>query len=271
MALTKLEDLINPEVLAPMIEEELAARIIFTNTVAQVDATLQGRPGDTITIPTWAYIGMAADLAEGVADVPVALEVSSRPFTVKKVAKSVELSDEALLSAYGDPAGTAARQVGKAIADKVEFDIVAALADATLTSGDALTSISYNAVVDAMGKFEDEDLGTAKYLFINPKQYTELLKDDKFTPASAFGDGVLQSGVVGRIAGCEVVVSKRVANGTAYIVKPGAVAYFFKRGLNVETDRDILAKTNIVAADHHYLAALLDESKVVEMTVKPVA
>lgn len=270
MAQTLLADLINPEVLAPMVEEELAARIIFTNTVAQVDATLQGRPGDTITIPTWAYIGMAADLAEGVADVPVSLTVSSRPFKVKKVARSIELSDEGLLSAYGDPAGNAARQLGKAIADKVEFDVVAALAGATLTSGTNLIDISYNGIVDAMSKFEDEDLGTAKYLFVSPAQYAQLLKDDKFTPASAFGDGVLQSGVVGRIAGCEVVVSKRLANGQAYIVKPGAVAYFFKRGLNVETDRNVLSKMNIIAADHHYLAALLDEGKVVSYVVKPV-
>jgi len=271
MALTPLANLINPEVLAQMVEEELAARVIFTNTIARVDNTLQGQPGNTITIPVWEYIGMAADLAEGDADVPVELEVNSTPYTIKKTAKAVELTDEAVLSGYGDPLGTAARQIGKAIADKVDFDIVEALRDASLTAGDALTSISYEGIVVAMDEFADEDLGTVKYLFINPKQYTEILLDERFTPASQFGDNVLQNGVVGRIAGCDVVVSRRLANGEAFIVKPEAVGYFFKRGLNLETDRNVLSKTTIVAADHHYVAALVDESKVVAYTVKPVA
>jgi len=56
MALTPLANLINPEVLAQMVEEELAARVIFTNTIARVDNTLQGQPGNTITIPVWEYL-----------------------------------------------------------------------------------------------------------------------------------------------------------------------------------------------------------------------
>jgi len=271
MALTRIADLINPEVLSQMVEEELEARIAFTQTIATVDNTLEGRPGNTITIPVWEYIGMAADLAEGVADVPVELAVTSQPFTVKKVAKSVELSDEAVLSGYGDPLGAASRQLGKAIADKVDFDVVAALEDATLTSGTALIDISYNAVVDALAKFEEEYFVVAKYLFVSPAQYTQLIKDAKFTPASEFGAGVLQNGVIGRIAGCDVVVSRRLADGQAYIAKPGAVGYFFKRGLNLETDRNVLAKATVISADHHYVVALVDEAKVVAITVKPAA
>lgn len=270
MAQTRIADLINPEVLAQMVEEELGARIAFTQTIATVDNTLVGRPGNTITIPVWEYIGMAADLAEGVADVPVALSVTSTPFTVKKVAKSAELTDESVLAGYGDPLGSAARQLGKAIADKVDFDVVGALASATLTSGTNLIDISYNGIVDALAKFEEEDFGIAKFLFVAPAQYAQLLKDAKFTPASEFGAGVLQNGVIGRIAGCEVIVSKRLANGQAYIVKPGAVGYFFKRELSIETDRNALAKTTIIAADHHYVAALIDAGKVVNYVVKPV-
>jgi len=270
MALTLLANLIDPEVLADAVEEELEARIVFTQTVAEVDATLEGRAGSTINIPVWEYIGMAGDLAEGIDDVPVALSASTTPFTVKKTSKTIQLSDEAVLSGYGDPLGVASRQLGKAIADKVDFDMVGALADATLTSGTNLISISYAGIVDAIAKFEEEDFGIRKFLFVAPAQYTELLKDDKFTPASAFGDGVLQSGVIGRIAGCDVVVSRRLADGQAYVVKPGALRYFFKRGLNLETQRNIINKTTYISADHHYVVALVDEAKVVNYTVKPV-
>lgn len=65
MALTKLEQLVDPEVMAPMISAKLTKAIKVT-PFAKIDYTLQGRAGDTITVPKFQYIGDAEDLAEGV-------------------------------------------------------------------------------------------------------------------------------------------------------------------------------------------------------------
>lgn len=53
MALTKLEQLVDPEVMAPMISAKLKKAIKVT-PFAKIDTTLQGRAGSTITVPKYA-------------------------------------------------------------------------------------------------------------------------------------------------------------------------------------------------------------------------
>ena len=117
MAMTKLENLINPEVMADMISGTIEKKIVVT-PFAKVDTTLQGRPGDTITIPKYAYIGDAGEVAEGAEVTPEMLTASTTEVTVKKVMKAVTLTDEAILSGYGNPVGEANAQIAKAIAGK---------------------------------------------------------------------------------------------------------------------------------------------------------
>ena len=267
MAKTLLVNGINPDVMADMISGKLTNAIRFS-TVAEIDTTLVAQPGDTITVPVWAYIGNAADLAEGVADVPVVLSASSTPATVKKVAKSVELTDEMALSGLGDPLGEAANQVALAIAGKVDADILTALKTTALTAGNVANVIDHSQVVAGVMAFADEEVGQSMYLFVHPYQYGELQLDAKFQEAAP---ELMRSGIVGRIAGCDVIVSKQIVNGAPIIAKNAAVKVYMKKDVSVETDRNILAKTTVIAADEHYVAVLADASKAVKLAVKPKA
>ena len=56
------------------------------------------------------------------------------------------------------------------------------------------------------------------------------------------------------------------ADGTAE--EAPALTIYMKRNVEVETDRDILAKTTVISADEHYGVALSNESKVVVATFK---
>ena len=95
--------------------------------LAVLDYTLQGRPGSTITLPSYAYIGDAEDVAEG-DDIPIAkLTQCSVEATIKKAGKGVQLTDESILSGYGDPVGEAIDQLGLSIASKTDNDVVAIL------------------------------------------------------------------------------------------------------------------------------------------------
>jgi len=266
MAVTLLANVINPEVMADMVSAKLPTAIKFSNSIAQIDSTLVGRAGDTITIPVWAYIGNAADLAEGVADVPVALSASDSTHTVKKIAKSIAMTDETALSGLGDPLGQAADQLAMSIAKKIDVDVLTALKTTALVAGNVANVITHGQVVAGIMAFEDEEIGERKFLFVNPNQYGELQLDTKFTDATP---EMLRSGVVGMIAGCEVIVSKDIVNGFPIVAKPGAVLIYMKRDVNIETDRDILAKTTTIAADEHYVAVLADASKAVKLSVKP--
>ena len=258
MALTKLQNMINPEVLGAFLETKLV-NAIKLSPLAVVGTELQGRAGNTLTLPTWQYIGDAADLAEGVADVPVSLEAQSREITIKKASKSVEITDEALLSGYGNPADEIASQLLTSIASKVEADCFAALATASLTQSG---TVSADTVADALVKF-GEDLDEEMFLFINPADYAAIRKNPNF--AYVNGQQMTIGGTVGFIFNCAVVVSNRVAANTAYIVKRGALGIELKRGVNVESDRDILRKTNVYSVDEHYVAYLRDASKVIKI------
>lgn len=265
MPVTKLQNMIDPQVLADMISAELENAIRFS-PLAVVDRTLQGRPGSTVTVPRFKYIGDAKDVAEGAAIDLALLETATEDFTIKKAGKGVEITDEAVLSGYGDPLGEAAKQLRMSIANKVDNDVLAALETTTLTYESA-DGITIDAVDAAQGIFNDEDT-EPMVLIANPKDVAKLRKSagQDWTRGSDLGDRILVSGVFGEVLGAQIIRSRKVAEGTAYLVKRGALAIYLKRDIMVEDDRDIIHKTTVITADQHYGAHLFDESKAVKIT-----
>ena len=272
MTQTQKSNLVIPEVMAQMIQAELPNLIRFS-PLAQVDSTLQGRPGDTVTVPKWAYIGDAEDVAEGQ---PIPLDqmgTSDDTFTIKKAGKGVELTDEAVLSGYGDPLGEAQRQLALSIANKVDNDTLTALQGATQTYSTAAGSgLTVTELDSAQQVFGDEELGDM-VLIAHPKDAANLRADaaNQWARASELGDTILRTGTFGEILGAQVVRSNKLAEGEAYLVKAGALGLYMKRDVMVESDRDIVNKTTVVTADEHYGVHIKDESKVVAITVTPAA
>lgn len=227
MAMTKLENLVNPQVMADMISATLPKKIKFA-PIAYIDTTLTGRPGNTITVPKYAYIGDAEDVAEGVAMGTTVLTASTTQATVKKAGKAVEITDESVLSAYGDPIGQANEQLSMSIAAKIDNDGYDALCGASLVYNGASSVIGYAAIVDANSLFEDEsDDALTKIMFIHPNQEATLRKDSDFKDKNRYPLDVVMNGTIGSIAGAQVVKSKKVkrvkyeknnASGTITIV-----------------------------------------------------
>ena len=282
MALTKIEDLINPEVLAPMISAKIEKKVVVSK-IAKVDTTLQGQPGSEVTVPQYKYIGDAEDIAEGIAMGTAKLETGSTKFTIKKAGKGVSITDEAMLSGYGDPVGESENQLAKAIANKVDNDVVEAITreaedGVQLVYGDGSAKISYAGVVDAEDLF-DEEVSSDKVLYVNPKQMTQLRKDTDFLSADKYDGNVMVSGEVGKIGTCRVVRSKKVVKdetGTYYlnpIVKltndneteedAPAVTIYLKRDTQVERERKADAGITNIFTNKHYGVALTNTSKVV--------
>ena len=284
MAVTKLEKMINPEVMSEMISAKVEKKVSVI-PFAKVDTTLEGRAGNTITIPVFGYIGDAADVAEGASIGASELTTTDKQFTVAKIGKGVDLTDEAILSGYGDPVGEANKQLAMAISQKIDQDAIDALYGASLKYDDISNKISYAGIVDAIDKFEEE-FNTEKVIFVHPKQVSQLRKDSDFTSADKYVNGnyIAVNGEIGKIANARVVVSKRVKEDDTHagyvnpIVKinfdteteesASALTIFLKKGVAVETDRDIDKQINMIRASEHYICALTDESKVVLATFK---
>lgn len=257
---TKLENLVNPQVLADMISAELPKAIRFA-PLAVVGRRLEGRAGNTITMPKYGYIGDAEDVAEG-ADIPVSqMTTTTRQVTVKKAGKGVEITDEAVLSGYGDPIGELRKQLVMSIANKVDNDSLAALKTATLTYSGALT---VNSLLAARAKF-GELVNQPAVLIINSANYAKIAAEVVSLEKSY--DKVLIDGVVGKIAGLQVLISDKLSATEAFIVAEGALGIELKRTVQVESDRDIIAKVTVFTADEHYVAYLKDETKAIKITV----
>lgn len=276
MSMTKLAQLIDPEVMAPMISAKLSEAIVAT-PFANIDTTLVGRPGSTITVPKYQYIGDAEDLAEGVNADTAQLTTIHAEYKVKKAVKQVQLTDEAVLSGYGNPVGETNSQLAKAIASKVDNDVMTALKGAQLGYTGAETGISYDEVVNAIDVLNEEE-NVEKVMFIHPKQVSQLRKDNDFISNDKYPNNVIMKGEIGMIANTRIVVSKKAVNAakTQFLnpiveLKPesqtgdesAAITIYLKRNANVETERNLNNYTTLIGADEHYVAALTDESKVV--------
>jgi len=275
MTQTKIAQMVNPEVLADMVSAKLPKMIKFT-PLAYVERELVGQPGNTVTVAKWVYSGDAKDITEGEAIVPDQLTTDKSTMTVKKAGKGVEVTDEALLSGYGDPLGQAARQISLAIANKVDNDLVVEAKKATQYVDDAPTT---GAALDkALAVFEDEE--DARYVaIVNPKDAIDLRADTvkEWVRGSEIGANIIISGTFGETHGVQIVRSKKVEKGKGFLVKVsavetdtddvakyGAFVINLKRDVEIEKDRDILKKTTVITGDEHYGVYLYDPTKVVK-------
>lgn len=256
---TKIADLINPQVLGDMISAELEHAIVFA-PLATVGTRLEGRAGNTITMPRFGYIGDATEVAEG-EDIPISkMETSETEVTVKKAGKGVELTDEAVLNGYGDNVGEAKSQIVMALANKIDNDMLASLKNATLTATGAMT---VGGLITAKAKF-GEKVNQPAVVVINSANYAKIATEILSLENS---DNVLLNGVVGKVGGLQVAISDKLEANEAYIVAPGALGLEYKRRVQVETDRDIVSKTNVITGDVHYATYLRDESKAIKVTL----
>lgn len=275
MTQTKLAQMINPEVMADMVSAKLDKMIKFT-PLAYVERMLVGQPGTTITVPKWEYSGDAKDVAEGEAITPDQLTTKKSTMTIKKAGKGIELTDEAVLSGYGDPIGQATHQIALAIANKVDNDLVEEAKKATQFVADAPTT--GDALDKALAVFADEE--DARYVaLLNPEDAIALRKDTakEWVRGSEIGANIVVSGTFGEAHGIQIVRSKKVEKGKGFLVKVsavdtdtddvakyGAFVINLKRDVAIETDRDILKKTTVITGDEHYGVYLYDPSKVVK-------
>ncbi len=283
MSKTLLTNLINPEVMADMISATLPKRIKFSK-IAKLDSTLTEQPGNTIVVPCYAYIGDAEDVAEGVAMGTSVLTATSTKATVKKVGKAIELTDEAVLSGYGDPVGEAKKQLEMAISSKIDNDCLNKLYEAKLMYTNLTKNIGYDEIVKAVDLFQEEtDFKTSKVMFVHPKQVTQIRLDPEFKDINKYPLQVVMHGTIGEVAGCLIVPSKKIKEEDGCYLNPivitsladesdedsaDALTIYLKRDVELETDRDVLAKTTVITADEHYTVALSNESKVVIAKLK---
>lgn len=278
---TTLSNLINPQVMGQMINAKIEALLKIT-PYAKVDTTLVGVPGDTKTVPSWKYIGDAEDVAEGAEVGLTQMTASSTTFKIKKAMKAVGITEEARLSGLGNPIGQAEAQLAKSIAGKVDNDILAeALKSKNIVDLSATAQINYEGIVDAVTKFEDEEDGIEKVMFISPLQEATLLKDPMFLSADKFTNGVAVNGAIGKIAGCWIKKSNKIKESEGVFTNPiiklepdsaeteytedelPALTVFLKKDTQTTSEFKQRSQVTEIVSSKYYGVALTNEAKVV--------
>ena len=266
---TKLQNLLDPQVLGAYLDVKLIDKIKLA-PIAEVNRELEGRPGSTITFPKWGYIGDAADLAEGAALSYTDIAEDTVEIKVKKVAKGVSITDEAVLSGYGNPVEQIGQQLLTAVASKIEADMYDAVKNEKKATRDTVgcfqhkytgNTFTKEDIIDMRAKFGEDQEGEM-VLFVNPAEFAVLAKDRDFVQIQQ-GAQII-SGEMGMLYGVRLVVANRVEAGKPFLMKPGALAIVMKRNVMVESERDMDHFATKFAVSDHYVCYVKYADRIVK-------
>ena len=266
---TKLTNLLDPQVIGAYLDVKLIDKIKLS-PIAEINRELEGRPGSTITFPKWGYIGDAADLAEGAALTYENIAESTVEIKVKKVAKGVSITDEAVLSGYGNPVEQIGQQLLTAVASKIEADMYDAVKNEKKATRDTVgcfqhkytgNTFTKEDIIDMRAKFGEDQEGEM-VLFVNPAEFAVLAKDKDFVQIQQ-GAQII-SGEMGMLYGVRLVVANRVEAGKPFLMKPGALAIVMKRNVMVESERDMDHFATKFAVSDHYVCYVKYADRIVK-------
>ena len=266
---TKLTNLLDPQVIGAYLDVKLIDKIKLS-PIAEINRELEGRPGSTLTFPKWGYIGDAADLAEGAALTYENIAESTVEIKVKKVAKGVSITDEAVLSGYGNPVEQIGQQLLTAVASKIEADMYDAVKNEKKATRDTVgcfqhkytgNTFTKEDIIDMRAKFGEDQEGEM-VLFVNPAEFAVLAKDRDFVQIQQ-GAQII-SGEMGMLYGVRLVVANRVEAGKPFLMKPGALAIVMKRNVMVESERDMDHFATKFAVSDHYVCYVKYADRIVK-------
>ncbi|WP_283598203.1 N4-gp56 family major capsid protein [Ligilactobacillus saerimneri] len=268
--ITFSDQVLDPEVIADMVSAKLTAGLKFT-PLAQVDTTLVGKPGSTVEFPSWNYIGDAVDLQEGVAIETKDLTYGSKAATIKEFGTAIAITDQAMMTGYGDPWGEATNQLALAMNNKLDNDILATLKEAPQKQ---TVDLTLDGLQDALDVYNDEDDNSSIVLIVSPKAAGRLrLQAGKdWLRGSELGAEVVSKGVYGEILGVQIIRSKKLVANEGILVKTNtddgkpAVKLMVKRDVNIEAERLPKLRETKLYANAFEAPYLFDPTKVVNLT-----
>lgn len=229
------------------------------------------KTGDEVTMPFYKTIGAAEEPTEmGILSVDK-LQDDSFKAKVKEVGKAVGFTDKSIIVSGDSKQNTyeeATKQVGRVFAEKVDNDIITEIN----TVGNHIVGYSAAAIGDVCnvqnllrGKvtaFGDKEQD-AKVLFLHSQHiitfgvelFTKMLVKDPNDPYNSI------QGFKGRMLDMAVIVTDKMPRladiggkrvYSAFAIKEMPYGMITKQDMQVEADRDILARQTIMAATQWY-------------------
>lgn len=277
MAATLIANIIDPEVLGDQIAAKYPDMLVLGKTeLVRVNGEFPlGAPGTVFKIPFWNRITGFSDMTEVGSLSTNNITASSETATVVRGGAAWEVKDTATLVSMSDPVNEISNQIARRAAEYIDGKLVAQCdlsphlfdQNSTAVQTNANGTLDQNAIIKAMtSKLGDNHtkLLQGGWIIMHSKVYGDLLQTGAVQNQYQIGltgpSNVIQGASLAMIAGLKIWVSDRVTSNTVssiqqyktYLVAPESLALFYQREVQVEFDRDILAKSDIISADVHF-------------------
>ena len=249
----------------------LNEQTIIRPLIRQYDMT--GTPGLTAQVPIYPALA-AASLIEGDDLTNTAFNTTSKNITASEVGVMVELTDLAAESANEDVAAAIGRQIGSAMAEKVDTDLAALFSGFSNTVNKTKAAVTVQDIFKAAAilKNNKADQNGAFACVLHPYQAYDLknqLTNSGVTMSHALsdvGNSALLNGFIGRIAGVDIFESTVVTGGDsagAYygaVMTQDALGMMLKRSMRIETERNASKRSlEIVGSMAYGVSELFDQ------------
>lgn len=200
-------DILTEQRIRRVVEEE-QEHVLLWNELFRTLNLPDDWPTDTMEIPSDdAVMGQPSRIQEGSEFPREEEDYSKETVTVQKYGHEVSVSWESELFSVFDIVAQqvekAARRMGELINEKAFDEVNNNLHANSPVSGSG--TLVYDSVVDARKEILDSKY-TPQAFIVNTQGEADLLKSPEFTRASDLGDDTITEGVIGRIAGLDVMV-----------------------------------------------------------------
>ena len=209
-----------------------------------------GTPGLVAQIPKYAAL-TAAGVAEGTDLIGTASTFSTdvATITAAEIGVGVELTDIAREGASEDIAAAIGRQMGDALAKKVDTDLAALFSGFSQVVGSGAAELTVDSFFQAAAILRNANAPGPYVAVIHPYQAYQIKKQLTNSGAtmshnlSDVGNTALMDGFVGRLAGIDIFETTVVSGASAgayegAVMSADAIGYMLKRDMRIEEERN---------------------------------
>lgn len=239
----------------------LSEQTVIRPLVRNYDMT--GTPGLTAQVPIYPAIS-AAGLTENTdITTSTAFDVTSAEIVAAEVGALVGLSDLSRESAGDDVAAAIGRQLGDAMAKKVDTDLAALFSGFSNTVGSGAAEITVQDLFKAAATLRANNAPGPYVCVLHPYQAYQIKSqltnagNTNMVNPSDLGNEALRAGFIGQIAGMNVFESTVISGDSAGAFVGAAMAadamgYMVKRNMRIEEQRDASLRTTEIVGTMAY-------------------
>ncbi len=228
-----------------------------------------GTPGLVAQVPIYPAIAAAALVDGDDISTATAFNTTEKTITAAEVGAMVTLTDLADVSASQDVASAIGRQLGDAMAKKVDDDLAALFSGFSNSVGSGAAEVSVDLFFSAAATLRNNNAPGPYYAVVHPYQafkLKSLLAGNGNTPMNNtdLANEALRTGYVGTVAGMQIFESSCVTGDSAgaYVgaaFSRDALGIMWKWNAKIEQQRDAsLRATEIVGSCAYGVGEIID-------------